>query len=84
MAVPRHLTVPFHISLAEFAVRSICKMKFKKVLGSSSHSKAAVFLLLLKNRPLCLSLVLLEVGMLFKYALLKFCWLYLVVARAKD
>lgn len=84
IVVPRQLIVPFHISLAEFAVRSINNVEFKKVLGHSLHGKAAGFLLLLKNRPLSLSLVLLEIEMLFKYALLKFYWHFLVLLRAKD
>lgn len=82
--VPRQLIVPFHISLAEFAVRSIHKMEFRRFLGGRSHGKAAVFLLLWRKRPLCPSLVLLEIEMLFKYALLKFYWNFLLLLRAKD
>lgn len=61
--VPTQLTVPFHISLAEFAVRSRKKVELEKALGGILHCKAAV-LPWLKNRPL-LSLVLLEIKRFF-------------------
>lgn len=63
--VPTQLTVSFHVSLVEFAVRSKKKVEFKKALGGILHYKAAVFLPLLKNRPLLLSLVLLEIERFF-------------------
>lgn len=80
IVVPRQLIVPFNISLEEFAVRSINVREFKKVLGGSSHNIAAGFFVLLKSRPLCL----LEIEILFKYALLKLYWHFLVLLRAKD
>lgn len=46
-------------------------MEFKEVLNGSLYA-AVVFLLLFKNGPLCLSLVWLEIEMLFNYAPLNY------------